>query len=220
MNRSIKAFLTSITACVMAVSLSGCIVAAIPLIMVAAGAGVALTGFVVYKSVQTSGGGNVRVAFGSTEKDKATPPQPLPTARDVSVWPGGQREIRLVEKLQAANAYRSVNLVRGVDAGGLGGADDQRAKAFDGACATQPVDLIFAAVDLGEKVDSNMLSFKRGSLTHKLNLVAYSCAQHKAVWVDAMAVIVESGNNPTPQAEIDNIAADAWADRLAMARGG
>jgi hypothetical protein len=63
------------------------------------------------------------------------------------------------------------------------------------------------------------MSFRRGSVTQKLNLVGYSCTAHKAVWVDAMAVVVESGKSPTPQAEIDHIAGDAWADRLGQARG-
>jgi hypothetical protein len=68
---------------VFSLNLSGCIVAAAPLIM-AAGAGVVgLGGFAVYKSVQTTGGGTMQIAFGSKDPKHAVPPPPLPAASTV-----------------------------------------------------------------------------------------------------------------------------------------
>jgi hypothetical protein len=213
MTSFMRTLATGAAVAAMGVSLSGCIVAAVPLIMAAGAASVAATGFVVYKTVQTTNGGTVRIAFGSTDSKHALPPQPLP-AGSVTVAAATQREQVLGERLQASGKFK----VAPSEGAYLLAAPDDRARSYATICQRQRVNMVLAAVDDGQIVNSNMLSFKRGGLTHKLGLEAYGCAAHAVVWHDEMAVIIESGGKPTPQAEIDAAAGQAWADRLIQAR--
>jgi hypothetical protein len=199
----------------MGASLSGCVVAAIPLVMAAGAAGVAATGFVVYKSVQTASGGTVRIAFGSADSKSAAPPQVLPPAASVAVWPGGTRERKFAAVLEASGKFRVTSL--GGDA--LPATAEERAHGYEDMCRKgRRIDMIFAAIDEGQSVKSNLLSFKRGALIDKLDLEGYGCAAHRVVWTDPMAVIIEAGGAPTPQAEVDAIAGQAWAERVLKAR--
>jgi hypothetical protein len=180
----------------------------------AAGVGaVAVTGFVVYKSVQTTGGGSVRIAFGSADPKKAQPPQPLPSAAAVGVWSHGEMEHKYAETLKAGGRFRVVQS----DGGPIPISSEDRAKGYLALCKTQKVNVVFAAVDEGQTVNSNMLSFKRGALTHKLTLEGFGCKDQKLVWLDTMAVVIESGSKPTPQAEVDDIAGQAWGERVIQA---
>jgi hypothetical protein len=197
----------------LSISLSGCIVVAIPLLMAAGVGAVAVTGFVVYKSVQTTSGGTVRIAFGSTDAKNATPPQPLPPSPAIAVWSNGALERKFADTLKASGGFRVVQ----ADAGAIPVASDERAKGYVGICRAQKVNTVMAAVDDGQTVNSNMLSFKRGALTHKLTLEGFGCAEQKLIWLDTMAVVVESGGKPTPQSEIDDIAGQAWGERVVAA---
>jgi hypothetical protein len=194
----------------LSISLSGCIIVAVPLLMAAGVGAVAVTGFVVYKSVQTTSGGTVRIAFGSSDAKKATPPQPFPASPVVGVWSSGPMERKVAETLKASGRFRVVE----ADAGAIPVAAEDRAKGYLSICHAHKVTTVLAAVDEGQTVNSNMLSFKRGALTHKLTLEGFGCSIQKIVWLDTMAVVIESGGKPTPQAEVDNIAGQAWAERV------
>lgn len=214
MKSALRGVVTAIGVGALSISLSGCIVAAVPLIMAAGAAGVAATGFVVYKSVQTTSGGTVRIAFGSADSRRASPPQPLPGGNAVAVWADGGRSRKFAGTLQASGKFR----VAEPDVGGLATDTNERNRGYDEVCRNRRVDLVFAAVDEGQSVKSNMLSFKRGALIHKLALEGYGCTAHRIVWVDTMAVVIESGGQPTPQSEIDAVAGQAWGERVLQAR--
>ncbi len=197
----------------MSISLSGCIIAAVPIIMAVGAAGVAVTGFVVYKSVQTASGGTVRIAFGSTDAKQATPPPPLTATGAIAVAGGSEMERKLTEALKASGRFR----VTQSEGAAVPTDPTERTRVYDSICQRMRASVVMAAVDKGQTVNSNMLSFKRGALTHKLDLEGYGCSIHKLVWADTMAIVVESGKTPTPQAEIDSIAGQAWADRIVQA---
>lgn len=201
--------------CALSASLSGCIVAAVPLVMAAGAVAAGATGFFVYKSVQTKSGGTVRVAFGSRDDKTAQPPAPLPQGRVVAVWGSGERETRFERTLKGDGRFD----VRRAPGGPPPEDASARAAAFGQVCDDTRAELVFAAVDQGETVNSNALSFKRGSSTHKFGLEGYACGQRAVAWSDTMAVIVESGSKSTSQAEIDDIAGQAWAERVQAARG-
>ncbi len=116
--------------------------------------------------------------------------------------------------LQASGKFRTVS----AQADTLPTTVDQRKRAYEGACQRQRVDLVLSGVDDGETVNSNMLSFKRGAVTRKITLEGYGCAAHSLIWGDAMAIIVESGRQATPQSEIDGAAGQAWGERILQAR--
>jgi hypothetical protein len=184
--------------------------------MAAGAAGVAATGFVVYKSVQTASGGTVRVAFGSSDPKHAVPPQPLPPpSSSVVVWSEEGSARTAAHTLESSGKFRSVQW----DAGTPAENADARRSGYDDLCHRHRADIVFSTVDEGQTVNSNMLSFKRGDLTHKLSLEGFGCTSHQIVWADTMAVVVEAGNKPIPQSEVDEVTGQAWAERIAAAKG-
>jgi hypothetical protein len=201
MRRTIRLFATTVAVTALSVTLSGCLIAAVPLVMAA---GAAAGGFAIYKTVQTTSGGSVRISFDSKDAKKASPPPPLPSpSATVAVIGAGVRDKKFSDALQASGKFRV----------------SQATGDADGACRARRVDLVMSAVDQGQAVKSNMLSFQRGNVTQTLTLQGYSCASHMVAWTQSMQVIVEAGSKPTPQNEIDEIAGQAWADRVIQARG-
>jgi hypothetical protein len=207
--------LTLLGVLLLSVNLSACIVAAVPLIMAAGAVGVAATGFVVYKSVQTTGGGTVRVAFGSNDSKHLEPPHPLPAGASVAVWASEDMARKAAGAIQASGKFSQVQW----DPGPAPTAQDARRNGYDDICRRQNADIVFTTVDEGETVKSNMLSFKRGAVIHKLSLEGFGCATQQIVWVDSMAVIVEASKDPVPQGEIDAAAGQAWGERIVAAKG-
>jgi hypothetical protein len=204
MRRTVRFLTTGVVMGAMSVTLSGCLIAAVPLVM---GAAAAVGGYAVYKTVQTASGGTVRIAFDSKDSKKASPPPALPTpSGSITVIGGGTRERKFADGLQASGKFRVSQA-----AGEVG--------AYENACKARRVDIVMGAVDQGQTVKSNMLSFQRGNSTQTLSLQGYSCASHQIAWTQSMQVIIESGSKPQAQSEIDEIAGQAWADRVIQAKG-
>jgi hypothetical protein len=196
-------------------SLSGCFAPLlIPLVYGGMAVGVVGGSFVAYKTVQTAGGGKVVVAFASADKKKSSPPKPLPTAEVAGIWSGTEREKKFAQTLETAGVMQVVSLREDL----LPAAPEARAQAYEHVCGEQKVDQIFSAVDGGETVKSGALSFGRGGVTHALTLESYGCAEHKVVWTDSMSVTVQAGNGTTPQNDVDDIAGQAWGERVLEAR--
>lgn len=201
-----------------AATLSSC-VAAVPMVMMAASAGaVALAGFAIYKTVQTASGGQVRIEFGSTDAKKATPPKPLPPGNVVYVYGGGAREKKFVETLQASGKFRSVTGGQDAHAPDLAAMNSgQVDDAMRDACRSRRPDLVFAAINVGVHVQSNLLSLKRGNATQQVTLQTYDCRAQRVGWTENMAVVNES-HKDVPAAEIDGVAGQAWAERVLEAK--
>jgi hypothetical protein len=155
------------------------------------------------------------VAFASTDKKKSSPPKPLPTAEVAGIWSATEREKKFAQTLENAGVMHVVSLREDL----LPAAPDLRAQAYDHVCSEQKVDQIFSAVDAGETVRSGALSFGRGGVTHALTLESYGCAEHQLVWTDSMSVTVQAGNGTTAQTDVDDIAGQAWGERVLEARG-
>ena len=201
MRGIIRFLTTAVVVGSLSVTLSGCLIAAVPLVMAGAAA---VGGYAVYKTVQTTTGGTVRIAFDSKDAKKASPPPALPSpSATVAVLGGGQREKKFSDALQASGKFRV----------------SQATGEADAACRARRVDLVMSAVDQGQAVKSNLLSFQRGNSTQTYSLQGYSCATHMVAWTQSMQVIIESGSKPMAQGEIDDIAGQAWADRVIQAKG-
>ena len=198
----------------LSVNLGGCIVAAVPLLMAATVGVVAVTGFAVYKTVQTTGGGSVRIAFGSKDSKAKSPPPPLPAVASIAVWPGGVREGKFADTLQASGKIqvRPSTATTALPAG-----DAERYAAYSSLCGRSRAEMVFAAIDLGQTVESNLASFKRSSMIDKFTLEGFRCDAGKVTWSDSMATVIEVGSKPTPQAEIDAAAGQAWGERVLQA---
>ena len=191
--------------------LSGCFA---PLIIPLIYGGIAAGSFMAYKTVQTVSGGKVVVAFASADSKHATPPKVLPAAQVVGVWSGTEREYKFAQTLEVDGVVRVVRLREDL----LPADSGARNRAYDQACSQQQLDQIFGAVVGNEIVKSGALSFGRGGVTRNYTLEGYGCADHHLVWTDTMSVTVQSGTGTTPQTEVDDVAGQAWGERVIQAR--
>jgi hypothetical protein len=98
--------------------------------------------------------------------------------------------------------------------------EGEQQSAFALVCRQTNSELIFAARSHGQKTDTNSFSFSRATITYSADLMAYSCGQSRIVWRDQiiLSVALGEGNVPTSE-ELNNIAADAWAERILQASG-
>jgi hypothetical protein len=207
----------------MAFGLSGCVAAAIPLLLVAEGAAVGLT---TYKTVQVvSGGGTFKVGFpGKDGKD--APLMPLPPVKSVAVWPGDQGDVMFAQKLSETRRFQvsSPASVSGVLTNKKITADrkllteQEQAAAFAVVCDETHAELIFASRNLGTTSNENFLSLSRANVTYQGELLGFSCAQKSGVWREQVALIVEVGGKSPPTAEeLNQAAAQALVDRVIQA---
>lgn len=212
--------------CVIGVSagLSGCVAlaAAAPLISVGMAA---FSGFEAYKTIQLAGGSSVEIEFPGKD-GKTAPPERLPSAKRVAVWPGDPINVQFAQKLEQSGRYRIVGPA--TVAADLANAklptdlnqmmDQERDSAFASACRSTGADLLFAAQSQGTQTNSNVLSFSSANVTSKVALFGYSCSAHAVVWQDEMQLVVSVGSGSTPSdAALAQAAGDAWADRVIQA---
>ncbi len=200
--------------------LSACAAAAIPLTAAEIGVG----GYEAYKLVQTSEGGSVGVSF--APKDGAeVPPQPLPPAHRVAIWPGDEHERYLAEKLAAARRFdvatpgkvRMVLANANISTNIKDLTNDEQIAAFSIVCRKTRADLVLAARDAGSVSHTNSLSFSPANRVTTSDLMAFSCAQRAVVWRDEMNLKVEIGDKTPSTAEIAKVGGDVWADRIIQA---
>jgi len=197
--------------------LSGCVAAAIPLVLAEGGA----LGFEGFKLFQTGTGGAIRVGFPGKD-GKEAPPQPLPNVRRVAVWPHDEGNVRFAEKLAESGKFEvtppakvSVILSDAKITADLKTLTEQeQVEAYDTVCRATNADLVFASRALGASAETNAFSFSRGNISSKADLFAYSCSKKSIVWRDQIAMIIEVGDKIPSEGEQAQAAGDAWADRI------
>ena len=201
-------------------ALSACAAAVVPLTAAEIGVG----GYEAYKLVQTSEGGSVGVSF-TEEGGKEIPPPPLPAARRLAIWPGGEHERYLAEQLIASKRFAVVTPGRVRVA--LAGAkispnikdltDAEQIAAFSVVCRQMQVDLVLAARDEGTVSHANGLSLSPANRISTLDLMAFSCRRRMVTWRDEMKLKVELGDKTPSTAAIAKVGGDAWAKRIVAA---
>jgi len=208
----------------LAFPLTGCIAAAIPLALATEAAVVGATGFGIYKTVQTASGSSFQVAFPGKDGKPSMPP-PLPVARRVAVWPGDEGDVRFADHLARSGRFDvtppstvSMMLTNAKIGPSLKLLTEQeQTQAFQTLCKESNADLIFASRDLGQSGDANAFSFSRAKITAKADLFGFSCPKGAIVWRDQIALIMEVGGSLPSSAEMNEAAAQAWADRVLQA---
>jgi len=204
--------------------LSGCIAAAVPLMVAGGAAGLGYSG---YKLVQTAGGGSVGIHF-RMNGDKEAPPEALPPLHAVAVWPGTRREVAFAGKLEQAHRFRVVapatifsdlaDVKVPEDLNQM--TDAERDHAFSIVCQREHVDMVFAARSLGTTSNDNAFSLSRANVTSTADVMGYSCATKQVTWTDELSLIIELGSSTTPSdTELGTISGSAWADRVLLATG-
>lgn len=220
-RQSTKSFSVGLLLVAAAFVNAGCVVAAVPLVMAASAA---VVGFTVYKTVQTTTGGTVRIAFGDQNGKKADAP-PLPAVSRIAVWPGSQKETKFADALTATKKFTVSSpstSMKALTAKGMGAdlkqlTEQERLDAFAVVCTGTNAQLVMASIDQGTTMSSNFWSFQRGNVTVKSDLLGYDCAHKTIAWRDRMAIIAELGDKSVGEEEIAKIAGDAWAERVASA---
>lgn len=211
-----------------ALSLGGCLAAAVPIMLATTAAGTAFSGFAIYKAVQTSTGGRVRVAFGTGVEGEVPPADPLPMARRVAVWPGDEMQVKFAERMEASGRYEVVT--PGAVARTLAARQipvilaqlttEEKRQSMLTVCREHRADLIFAAQGEGVSTNANMFSFGRGTMTDNYGLTAFDCRSEQFAWREKMAIVQEVGSTTTPAGEVATIAGEAWAERILEAPNG
>ena len=198
--------------CFAATQLSGCVAAALPLMAIA---GPAISGFVLYKSVQTVSGGSVDVSFSSRT------PAPLSSVPRIAVWPGDEGNVRLAELLSSGGkTITSPSAVSThISSEGLATnlqlmTETERTTAFAAVCRRAQVDLVLASLTGGVEANANFFSFDRANQTYRASLLAYSCAQRTLIWRDEISVVVGGGGRMPSSSEISQVTAQAWSERI------
>ena len=205
--------------------LSGCVALAVPLMAVTSVGAMGLTGFGMFKVVQTAGGGKVAVGFGSKDSKTIPPPQPLPLVRSIAIWPNTDREVFLAERLIASQRFkvttpsaaaRSLTSLT-VDVDLKSKTVAEQSQDFDKLSRAVGADLVLAAKDIGMSVKGGFFQMKRGGFTTTSDLIGYSCRGRSVVWRDTMAVTQQTGSTIASDGEVAKIAGDAWAERILQA---
>jgi hypothetical protein len=206
---------------VLALGLSACAAAAIPL----TAAEVGLGGFQAFKLVQTATGGSVGVSFRQDKDGKEIPPAALPPAKKVAIWPSDQVEMNLAEDLIHARQFEVVTpgKVRVILANAEISqnikdlTDQEQLAAFSIVCRKTRSDLVLAARDEGSVTRGNSLSFSSAEKVSKDELMAFSCPRRAVVWRDQMTWKVELGDKTPSTTEISKVGGDAWGARIVAA---
>lgn len=206
---------------VLALGLSACAAAAIPL----TAAEVGLGGFQAFKLVQTATGGSVGVSFPQNKDGKEIPPAALPAATKIAIWPSDEVEMYLAENLIHARRFDVVTpgKVRVVLANAQVSqnikdlTDREQLGAFDIVCRKTRSDLVLAARDEGSVTRGNSLSFASAEKVSKDELMVFSCPRRAVVWRDQMTLKVVLGDKTPSATEISKVGGDAWGKRIVAA---
>ena len=156
---------------VLTLSLQGCLVAAVPLILAA---NMAVAGFVVFKTVQTVTGGSVSISFSEAE---TSPEERLALSRIMSpaIWPGNETEVYMASTMELSGEFSSVitpsittqiladeNIGQSIN---LMTATEQL-RIFRRVCEVSGADGIVAFKDLGSESQGNFFSLTRSNTIH------------------------------------------------------
>lgn len=203
-----------------ATGLSGCVAAALPL-LVAGGGSIGFTG---YKLVQTESGGSVGIQLPSKD-GKELPPDPLPPAKRIAIWPGGGN-VRFAESLTKSGHFTvtspskvSATLTKAhISPDPKTLTDEEQDASLARLCKSLRTDLVFVSVARPPKTDTNTFSLSRATITYPKELAAYSRKEKRAIWHDAVSLVLEvGGKSPPSDDELNRIVTDAWVDRVLQA---
>ncbi|MEM7169964.1 MAG: hypothetical protein AAF530_07320 [Pseudomonadota bacterium] len=202
-------------------TLSGCLAAAAYGPMLVGGAAI---GFSIFKTVQLSTGGEAVI-----ELDEQDPePGDLKTIRaanSIAVWPvnGGEGEISdRLSRLTSLEVISPSNVRKWIDDNG----HDRDASILTYAEKEQlssqmgrnlGADLVLV-VETGQmkQAEANVWSFDRGEIEFDFEMALVSSLKERIVWKEPGRLLIEVGGTIPGEGEINKIAQDAIAERVAQ----
>ncbi|OGG81039.1 hypothetical protein A3H77_00390 [Candidatus Kaiserbacteria bacterium RIFCSPLOWO2_02_FULL_56_11] len=173
---------------------------------------------VIYKDF----GNSVKIGFigenGENEELKALPP-----ARRIAIWPGESGELHMAEQFIASGQFdvSTPSKVGGIATAAQISRDlkeltrGEQAEAFDLVCRETGTELVFATHNLGTGKSEGLFSI---TYTTRVDLVAFSCAEHSFVWETHMALVQRPITRAASEDQLQSAAGDAWAERVISAK--
>jgi len=202
--------------------LNGCVAAA-PLV---AGAGMLVSGWSIFKSVQLSTGGSAEIRF-AKDKVGADVKKRLAVVRKIGVWPSMPEAALLADKLQKSTAFavitpHQIQKTLGATGDDLSGANMTQAEqvaALKEVADKTGAEVFVIAAPSGFSSDMNMFSLDRPESVSHYTIRIYSKADNRYIWEDELQLVVKTGSKIPPTAEMQQIAVEAVAERLLLIAG-
>lgn len=203
-------------------SLQGCVVAAVPLIA----ASMAVSGFAIFKTVQTVTGGTVSIGFSETEissEDKLA----LSEIMNPTIWPDNEMEVYMANAMELSGEFstivtpstitrilvdseisQTINLMT----------DTERLQIFRRVCEEASADGIVAFKDLGAETRSNVFSIRRANTIQRAEMIIYSYELDRIIFTTELELITELSGDIQNNQEILQIAGEAAAEKIIQLR--
>ncbi len=181
----------------------------------------AMSGFVAYKSIQMTTGGEAEVRFKNTNllaKNKRA----LSSLKTLAIYPGGRNDIRLAEILSKSGEFTIITpySVRKALADGDRvpnikemTSEEKRSFAFN-LCKSLGADGIFLYSEDGHSYDASYWSLKKPEAITKFQADVYSLEQNGIIWTQEGEIALKTGSSMPSQDEVDRIAVSAIADKF------
>jgi predicted transcriptional regulator len=199
---------------------SGCAAAMIPMMV----ASYATSGFLIFKTVQTSTGGSVNISFTDNEisvKNKIE----LSEIAKPGIWADNNAEVYAAEKMEnarvfdlvitparTAKAILKLELVDQMNSM----TNSERLNAFKLLCEETGADSMIAFKNMGTEADTSIWSFSRAHMTHRSKMLIYSYKANRILYETTMEIKSEISSTIHNDQEILKIAGEAAAEKIIL----
>jgi len=208
--------------------LSGCMAAAIPLMIATQAVGIGMGAFAVTKTVQLSTGGSVEMGIGENE----APGQNKRVLADISklaIWPGDEAEVFTANKLQGAKAFDLIvtpsKVGRAINQSNLDReirnlTQTEMLQTFQTVCQKTGAEAVVAFKNLGMESHTNAWSFDRPSVDFKGRIFIYAVQPNQIIFSSTAQMKMHLGGSTPNQQEVREKAGEMLADKLIELRQG
>lgn len=201
-------------------AIQGCVGAAPCLVMSGVGL-MAGEGFLIYKTVQLSTGGEVEVRF-EESKPSLKNKEALSSLQRLAIYPSAKEAVMLAEHLSKSGKCEIISPFTVKEAlRELGGPANlegmlksEKRKYMLEICAVVKADGIFLLSSGGEKADAKVWSFSRPEISWGFHIALYASKYKGIIWSEKGDVVLEGSSKIPPKIEIQGILASALAEKF------
>lgn len=197
--------------------LSGCVAAVAPAIFVASAA---VSGFLVYKTVQIGTGGSLEGGFES-ELPVGTARDAAKSYRRIAVWPSDKDMYRFAQALE--DKWQHAVVTPAAVAKAMKDREDdlpldnlierERTELFTSACKRTKVDAIYFMLASDQSQEMNFWSFERAKSNIDFEHGLYDCKSSTFSLREKGRMTLKLGSSNASYAEVQQAVADIASDR-------
>lgn len=220
-KRRIKNQSLTLVALCFLLTVQGC-VAALPIAYpIYVAASYAMGGFVAYKTVQMTTGGEAEVRF-KDSKLSAKNQEALSSLKRLAIYPGSQKDVRLAEALGKSGKFDIITpysvqkaLPDTIKFTGIKQMTEQEKRLHAlKLCNALNADGIFVYSESGHSYDTSYWSLKRSEAIVKFQANVFSVEHDGIIWTQEGEIVLKTGSNVPPQDEVDQIVVSAIAEKF------